>query len=362
MGKTATTLGVVLVLVLLGVVVLVVFAGGNGSLQASAKPTETASVDTGKKTAPTPIDARSRIKSSSRIQAPSTKTALGQGDKKMPPSSPALGAAAPSDRASKTEPLPAPGGTATAPAASPLPGDAATTTPALAAGNPPPPAGTGDANDRTTIPSATTPLLDFEAYLSGNEKKDASPTEPDAAAVTPKPGDGGSATGAAKTGGADGALSGAAPVAGTADAALAKAEYTTYVTQKDDTLWVLAVRFFQDGTKWQDILKANPGLPPDGRLLPEGYHLRIPPAPPPAPVTALVPPPANTEAYTIKAGDKLWNLALTFYGDGTLYKEILAANPGLDGARLSVGKVIYLPVIPGKGPKGSSPEAPPPKN
>ena len=371
MGKTATTLGVALVLVVLGAVVLIVFTGGDRSPQAGAKPTQTASADAGKN----PVDAKSRIKSSIKPSSLSMKTALGQGDKKLPPP-PAVGAGTSSDPAPKINPAPkidpgpktepAPGGTAPAPL--PSPGDAAKSPPALAAGAgapppaaPPPAAGTTDANVKTGDASTTTPLLDPAAYLQELEKKRPPATAPDARTPAPDTLAGGSVPGAPKTGDSVLGMPGAAPAAGTAAVDLAKPDYTTYVTQKDDTLWVLAVRFFQDGTKWQEIVKANPGLPPDGRMLPEGYHLRIPPLPA-TPAAVPPPPPANTVAYTIKPGDKLWNLALSFYGDGTLYKEILAANPGLDGARLSVDKVIYLPVIPGKGPKGLSPAAPPAKS
>ena len=44
------------------------------------------------------------------------------------------------------------------------------------------------------------------------------------------------------------------------------------------------------------------------------------PPPPPAP------PPAPSRTYTVKPGDCLWNIALAYYGNGSLYQRIYDAN------------------------------------
>jgi 5'-nucleotidase len=53
--------------------------------------------------------------------------------------------------------------------------------------------------------------------------------------------------------------------------------------------------------------------------------------------------PSTGGKYTVKAGDTLYHIALTHYGDGKQWKKIVAANPGLDSAHLRVGQKITLP-------------------
>jgi nucleoid-associated protein YgaU len=65
-----------------------------------------------------------------------------------------------------------------------------------------------------------------------------------------------------------------------------------------------------------------------------------PPVTTPDPVVA--PAPAGT-TYTIKKKDTLWSIAAAHLGNGQRYREILAANPGLDAKKLAVGQVIKLP-------------------
>lgn len=59
------------------------------------------------------------------------------------------------------------------------------------------------------------------------------------------------------------------------------------------------------------------------------------PAPPPAP------PPART--YTIAPGDTLARIAAARLGDASRWRDIAAANPGLDPRRLRPGRTIDLP-------------------
>ncbi|MBL7219792.1 MAG: LysM peptidoglycan-binding domain-containing protein [Phycisphaerae bacterium] len=60
------------------------------------------------------------------------------------------------------------------------------------------------------------------------------------------------------------------------------------------------------------------------------------------PVPPVAPPAAGT-TYTIKKKDTLWSIAAAHLGDGQRYREILAANPGLDAKKLAVGQTIKLP-------------------
>jgi nucleoid-associated protein YgaU len=65
------------------------------------------------------------------------------------------------------------------------------------------------------------------------------------------------------------------------------------------------------------------------------------------PATVAVPPPASAEpaerTYVIQRGDNLWQIAKRELGDGQRWKEILAANPGLNEKSLPIGRKIVLP-------------------
>ena len=56
-----------------------------------------------------------------------------------------------------------------------------------------------------------------------------------------------------------------------------------------------------------------------------------------------VAPPADESTYTIQKKDTLWSIAVRYLGDGQRYRDILAANPGLDAKKLPIGKTINLP-------------------
>jgi len=56
-----------------------------------------------------------------------------------------------------------------------------------------------------------------------------------------------------------------------------------------------------------------------------------------------VAPPAGGTTYIIKKKDTLWSIATKYLGNGQRYREILAANPGLDAKKLAVGQTIKIP-------------------
>ena len=113
----------------------------------------------------------------------------------------------------------------------------------------------------------------------------------------------------------------------------APGNYTEYIVQSGDTLWILAQRF---GTTI-DIIRRLNGLTSDALTI--GQILRIPvstPAPPPEPP----PPPATGYFnYTVRSGDTLWILAQRF---GTTTDAIKSLN-GLTSDALSVGQVLKIP-------------------
>ena len=69
-------------------------------------------------------------------------------------------------------------------------------------------------------------------------------------------------------------------------------------------------------------------------------------APPAAKAAAPAPPAAKARSYTVKAGDSLWKIAKTYYGNGTLYPKIIAGNPGRlkdDKTVIHPGDVLVIP-------------------
>ena len=52
---------------------------------------------------------------------------------------------------------------------------------------------------------------------------------------------------------------------------------------------------------------------------------------------------AGWTTYTIQKGDTLWSITVRCLGDGRRFREILAANPGLNASKLAVGQTINIP-------------------
>ena len=49
-----------------------------------------------------------------------------------------------------------------------------------------------------------------------------------------------------------------------------------YVSQKGDSLWIIAQKFYKNGSSWTRIRDANKDILPDPKKLKEGTKLRIP--------------------------------------------------------------------------------------
>ncbi|MGX9988791.1 5'-nucleotidase C-terminal domain-containing protein [Rhizobium sp. Z1P35] len=68
------------------------------------------------------------------------------------------------------------------------------------------------------------------------------------------------------------------------------------------------------------------------------------PATEPAPAPAASAPAATTPStHVIAAGDTFWDLAVTFYGDGTMWRKLSDANGKPNPRHLTVGKEIEVP-------------------
>lgn len=103
-----------------------------------------------------------------------------------------------------------------------------------------------------------------------------------------------------------------------------------YTIRSGDTLYLLAIRY---NTTVEAIMRVNPGIDPNNLQI--GQVICIPETTPPPPRC-----PVGSFEYTIKAGDTLYMLAITY---NTTVQAILAINPGLDPNNLRVGQIICIP-------------------
>lgn len=130
-----------------------------------------------------------------------------------------------------------------------------------------------------------------------------------------------------------------------------------YVVQKGDSLALIAQRSLGDGQRWKEISELNGGIEP--KRLQVGMKLRLPhgsTAPARArelPVKAAIPrkealatkpaPKKSGGVYVVKSGDTLRSIAEAKLGSSQRWKDILAANPGIDPSRIRVGQELRLP-------------------
>ena len=117
-----------------------------------------------------------------------------------------------------------------------------------------------------------------------------------------------------------------------------------HVVAAGETLSDISSKEYGTSTRWKDILKANPGVSPEG--LKVGQKLIIPDAP----ATPNVPASANPAStgsgvgqYTVKPGDDLQKIAEKELGSKNAWRRIADANPGLDPRKLRAGQVIKIP-------------------
>ncbi len=107
----------------------------------------------------------------------------------------------------------------------------------------------------------------------------------------------------------------------------------------DDSLWSIAVQYYDDGTLWPHIKAANPEL--DERRLPVGQIIVIPPlvdarrpvertertpAPAPPPARDTEQPPVRRATYVVERGDTLTKIARNILKDPTRWREIWELN------------------------------------
>ena len=115
----------------------------------------------------------------------------------------------------------------------------------------------------------------------------------------------------------------------------APATATLIIVQPGDTLWTLSRQHLGRGTRWLELLAANPAVEDPSRLVP-GTQLTLP-----ARTTSHR---HSAQTVTIQAGDSLSKLALATYGHASYWPCLASANPSLANPhQLRVGQSISVP-------------------
>lgn len=117
-----------------------------------------------------------------------------------------------------------------------------------------------------------------------------------------------------------------------------------HVVKSGETLGDISMDYYGTAARWKQLQSVNGIVDP--RRLKVGQRLQIPGA-----GDAASPPRSDTPAsrnvsgttYVIKRTDTLGEIARRHYGSAARWKDIQAANPGLNPLKLPVGKEIILP-------------------
>jgi len=132
-----------------------------------------------------------------------------------------------------------------------------------------------------------------------------------------------------------------------------------YVVQKGDSLASIAQKNLGSSSRWTEIQSMNGGIQP--KALRVGTKLKLPtattakstieksapkaeassPAKHSAPSSESASHPGTV--YVVKAGETLRSIAEKKLGSADRWKDIVAANPGLDPHKIAVGKTLKLP-------------------
>jgi nucleoid-associated protein YgaU len=108
----------------------------------------------------------------------------------------------------------------------------------------------------------------------------------------------------------------------------------TVIIQPGDSLWKLAQQNLGRGSRWQELLAANPGIMDPTRIA-VGTEIVLP-----ARVTGL----KSDLKVTVKVGDTLSGIARVMYGRAAAWRCIAQANPEIaDANRIYVGQQLLLP-------------------
>jgi nucleoid-associated protein YgaU len=108
----------------------------------------------------------------------------------------------------------------------------------------------------------------------------------------------------------------------------------TIIVQPGDSLWKLAQQNLGRGSRWQELLAANPGIVDPTRLA-AGTEIVVP-----AKITGL----KSDLRVTVQSGDTLTKIAQVTYGRAAAWSCIAQANPEIaDVNRIYEGQQLLLP-------------------
>ncbi len=146
----------------------------------------------------------------------------------------------------------------------------------------------------------------------------------------------------------------------------------TYVVRSGDSLERIARRELGDGARWREVAELNgiknPNLVRVGqKLTMPGAAIASSPAktraPQAAPRPGKAPATSSGNTYVVAKGDVLSRIAERQLGSSKRWREIVELNPGLDPAKLFVGKRLVMPGGASKAKQAPRPVAQPaPRN
>lgn len=118
---------------------------------------------------------------------------------------------------------------------------------------------------------------------------------------------------------------------------------TKHTVSENETLWVIAEKYYHSGYNWVTIAQANNLVNAD--LIENGQELTIPKAQSISPESGQEPS-VNVETpktYTVVAGDDLWNIAIKEYADGYKWTTIAQTNNLVNPNLIHPGNILTLP-------------------
>jgi nucleoid-associated protein YgaU len=125
---------------------------------------------------------------------------------------------------------------------------------------------------------------------------------------------------------------------------------TTYIVGPGESIWLIADKFYGDGSKWKVIWEHNIDLLPKPEMIREGQTIRVPKLDatkvklPVEPEISIRQSGADQERhYTVERGDCLGIISQKFYGTSKKWKLILEANNLEDETSLRAGMKIVIP-------------------